>query len=199
MQIKTQAIEHSHIQALTALIQAQDRINPLDSASEAWRHEAYKLSIQKKAIEDEAAAQIKRTHDKLAHFRTNTATSIDRELENFSHKISCALMKLELRIDRVQTKISDRKNIIQENSKLTREISHISEKLREMETVKSENAELKKLIATPFVVAAGAVTAAPAVTMAAPAVTSAPGEIGSLLAELKVLEAEARRLDFRAK
>ncbi len=168
MSNKQTVIEQSHIQALTALVQAHDRISPLDQPAEAWRHEAYKLSIQKKAIEDEAVQQVTQANERLKQFRSAASVhieaAVERELNNMFHKISCALMRTEMRIERLQGKIEDRKFIDQRRIDLTRH----------------ENSELRRLVANKEQPA-----------------EETKGEIGSLLAELKALEAEARRLDLR--
>ena len=204
-----QAIEQSHIQALTALIQAHDRVNPLDPSAEAWRHEAYKLSVQKKAIEDEAAHHIRRGTQKIELTKSAAVSavqiSLEREIGNYSHKISSALMRLELRLDRLQTRLEDRKYhddrksylFKTENARLELENAKLKQEISDSEKLRNENFDLRKILADKL----KDEKKFPITDEAEVRESNVLGksEIGNLLAELKNLEAEARRLDFRSK
>ena len=201
-----QGIEQSHIQALTALIQANDRVNPLDPVSEAWRHEAYKISVQKKAIEDEATHQVRIATHKIDAIQAASWSAVnialDREMANISHKISTALMRLELRLDRLETLFDDRKfyqdrkyQVIKlENTRLERESLKLKEEISDSEKLRAANLELRKILAEKIKDEKKTEE-----LESRDSHSIGKSEIGHLLAELKDLEAEARRLDFRSK
>ena len=203
--------DQSHIQALTALIQAHDRINPLEPAAEAWRHEAYKLSVQKKAIENEASHQVHVIKTKHKTMKESLVYSLDQMTErlvgNVTHRLTGAWMMLELRLDRLQVKLEDRNfsharqcnYLADENRKLRsdketldKQISDLRHASLETEQLKEENNTLRRILAD---------RKSPSISDSPVGLASEPDKsaIGNLLAELKALETEARRLDYRSK
>ena len=109
-------VEESQIKALQSIILIQDRqIKSLqdgsnsDSTQNMWRQEAFKLSVQKRAIEVEAVAEVKRVMQRESAFRDTIGRSIAgaffSELDGFFHRVSDSLLRLNQRVLSVENTV----------------------------------------------------------------------------------------------